>query len=67
MNDLLKFMHDTMGDTARIKGCINLLKRGELTEEEKVMMLDAIETSNEHLVKVLDSYYVDNFKPAEKK
>ena len=66
MNDLLKFMHDTMGDTARIKGCINLLKLGVLTEEEKKKMLDGIDTSTEHLIKVLDSYYKDNYKPAKK-
>ena len=62
MNDLLKFMHDTMNDTARIKGCVTLLKLGMLTEEEKKQMLDAIETSNNHIVEVIDQYYIDNKK-----
>jgi hypothetical protein len=60
MNDLLKLMHDTMGDTARIKGSIILLKSGTLTAEETMKLLDAIDTSNDHTQKVIDQYYKDN-------
>ncbi len=53
-------MHDTMGDVARIKASIALLKSGTLNNDEQVKFLDAIETSNEHLKLVLDNYYIEN-------
>lgn len=60
MNDLLKFMHDTMGDTARIKGSIELLRIGKLTEKEQRTLLAIIESSNKNLMTTLDSYYLAN-------
>ena len=60
-NALLQFMHDTMGDTARIKGSIALLKKNPgMPEIEKNILLKAIEDSSDHLDKVLDQYYIDN-------
>lgn len=59
-------MHDTMGDTARIKASIKLLKQKEekknLTPEEMNKLLDIIEASNDHLTKTIDQYYLDNKK-----
>jgi len=59
MNELLQLMHDTMGKTARIKGCVKLLKGGtQLTQIDRIKMLDIIERSAEDLNKVLDAYYI---------
>ena len=64
MNDLLKFMYDTMGDTARIKGCVTLLKAADanVSEAERKRLLNAIEISNNHIRCVIDQYYKENYK-----
>ena len=64
MNSLLLFMHDTMGDTARIKASIKLIKQKEekknLSHEEMTKLLDIIEISNDRLTKTIDQYYITN-------
>jgi hypothetical protein len=58
MNELLQLMHDTMGRVASIKGAVKLLKEDKLSPEDKIKMLDAIESKANELNGVLDGYYV---------
>lgn len=59
MNILLQLMHDTMGKTARIKGCVNLLQQGCLPKIDEIKLLEIIETSAEELNNVLDAHYIE--------
>lgn len=60
MNRLLQLMHDTMNPVSAIVGAVELLKRGDYTEEEKKMYLDIILNRCDLLNKVLDNFYVTN-------
>lgn len=61
MNDLLVFMHDTMGCLARIKGTVTILKRDDMSEEQ-LLFLDIIEKSELELRLKIDAYYIANKK-----
>jgi hypothetical protein len=61
MNVLLQLMHDTMGKTARINGCVSLLESDldfGITYNNK-KMLEIIKISAKELNNVLDAYYIE--------
>lgn len=57
-NSLLQLMHDTMSPVNTIKGAVEILKKGNLSPEEKDKLLDAIKERADKLNEVLDAFYV---------
>lgn len=50
-------MQDTLSSISTIKGAVTVLKNIEITPEEKIKLLDAIEKKAEELNEVLDGFY----------
>jgi len=59
MDELLKLMHDTMNPVATILGAVELLKnKPDISDEDRVKLLDEIEQRAKRINAVLDEYYV---------
>jgi len=52
-------MHDTMGDIARIKGSVNLLRDTVLSNDDRIKLLNAIVKSSNHITEVVNQDFIN--------